>query len=112
MVPLQIWFRAVLIAPEITAPYLAPGEVATIGVIAAGRKQARSIFRFIIGLLRAVRPLAAMVEDETEVTTRLTNRVSIVMFMQSEQHSTPDMQQAREGYQVRWGNANNWGALV
>ncbi len=53
-----------------------------------------------------------MVEDENAVTTRLTNRVSIVMFMQSEQHSTPDMQQAREGYQVRWGNANNWGALV
>jgi hypothetical protein len=28
------------------APYLAPGEVATIAVIAADRKQARSIFRF------------------------------------------------------------------
>jgi phage terminase large subunit-like protein len=30
------------------APYLAPGEVATIAVIAADRKQARSIFRFTI----------------------------------------------------------------
>jgi hypothetical protein len=40
------------------APYLAPGEVATIAVIAADRKQARSIFRFTIGLLRAVPMLA------------------------------------------------------
>jgi hypothetical protein len=57
--------------------YLAPGEVATIGVIAADRKQARTIFRFIIGLLRAVPPLAEMIEDETAETIALTNRVSI-----------------------------------
>ena len=57
--------------------YLAPGEVATIGVIAADRKQARTIFRFIIGLLRAVRPLAEMVEDETAETITLRNRVAI-----------------------------------
>jgi hypothetical protein len=43
---------------------LAPGEVATIAVIAADRKQARSIFRFTIGLLRAVPMLAAMIEDD------------------------------------------------
>ena len=30
-------------------PHLAPGEVATIAVIAADRKQARSIFRYVIG---------------------------------------------------------------
>jgi hypothetical protein len=57
--------------------YLAPGEVATIGVIVADRKQARTIFRFIIGLLRAVRPLAEMVEDETAETITLRNRVAI-----------------------------------
>jgi hypothetical protein len=35
-------------------PHLAPGEVATIAVIAANRAQARSIFRYIVGLLKAV----------------------------------------------------------
>jgi hypothetical protein len=59
------------------APNLAPGELATIGVIAADRKQARTIFRFIIGLLREVRPLAAMIEDDASETITLTNRVTI-----------------------------------
>jgi hypothetical protein len=40
------------------------GEIATVAVIAADRKQARSIFRYTIGLLRAVPALAAMIEDE------------------------------------------------
>src|ERR1019366_1962944 len=56
-------------------PFLAPGEVATVAVIAADRKQARSIFRFIIGLLEAVPALAAMVEDDTAETITLNNRV-------------------------------------
>jgi hypothetical protein len=38
-------------------PYLAPGEVATIAVLAANRPQARSIFRYISGILKAVRCL-------------------------------------------------------
>jgi hypothetical protein len=59
------------------APYLAPGEVATIAVIAADRKQARSIFRFTIGLLRAVPMLAAMIEDDGAEAIVLTNRVVI-----------------------------------
>jgi hypothetical protein len=33
--------------------YLAPGECATIAVLAADRSQARVIFRFCIGLLKA-----------------------------------------------------------
>ena len=45
--------------------HLAPGEVATVAVIAADRRQARSIFRFALGLLRAVDMLAGMIEDET-----------------------------------------------
>jgi hypothetical protein len=58
-------------------PYLAPGEVATIAVIAADRKQARSIFRFVIGLLRAVPSLSAMIEDEQTEFIALNNRVVI-----------------------------------
>jgi hypothetical protein len=59
------------------APYLAPGEVATVAVIAADRKQARSIFRFTIGLLREVALLAPMVLDDTAETITLSNRVQI-----------------------------------
>jgi hypothetical protein len=54
-------------------PYLAPGEVATIAVIAADRKQARSIFRFTIGLLRAVPMLAALIQDDSAEAITLTN---------------------------------------
>ena len=59
------------------APYLAPGEVATIAIIAADRRQARSIFRFTLGLLRAVPMLAGLIEDETAETITLKNRVTI-----------------------------------
>ncbi len=58
-------------------PYLAPGEVATVAVIASDRKQARSIFRYIKGLLDAVPMLAAMVEDATQDAITLNNRVVI-----------------------------------
>jgi hypothetical protein len=57
--------------------YLAPGEVATIAVLAADRKQARSIFRFVTGLLNAVPMLAAMVQDQTAESITLSNRVVI-----------------------------------
>jgi hypothetical protein len=58
-------------------PFLAPGEVATVAVIAANRQQARSIFRFTQGLLTAVPMLRAMIEDETADSITLTNRVVI-----------------------------------
>jgi phage terminase large subunit-like protein len=58
-------------------PFLAPGEVAALAVIAADRKQARAIFRFTIGLLRAVPMLDAMIEDATSETIVLTNRAVI-----------------------------------
>ena len=35
-------------------PHLAPGEVATVAILAANRAQARSIFRYCSGLLKAV----------------------------------------------------------
>ena len=57
--------------------FLAPGEVATIAVIAADRRQARSIFRFALGLLKAVPMLGAMIAEETSDTITLTNRVAI-----------------------------------
>lgn len=57
--------------------YLAPGEVATIAVLAANRSQARSIFRYVSGLLKAVPLLAPLVADETADLITLTNCVVI-----------------------------------
>jgi hypothetical protein len=59
------------------APYLAPGEVATIAVLAANRPQARSIFRYISGLLKAVSLFKPMVLDENQESIVLSNRVVI-----------------------------------
>ena len=50
------------------APYFAPGEVATIGVLAVDKGQARAIFRFVHGLLKAVpmlEPLIVRRDTET-----------------------------------------------
>lgn len=58
-------------------PHLAPGEVATIAIIAADKKQARSIFRFIKGLLEDVALLAPLVDQVTTEAIRLNNRVVI-----------------------------------
>jgi hypothetical protein len=59
------------------APFLAPGEVATVAILAANRRQARSIFRFVSGLLKAVPLLAPMVAHETDEAIELVNRVVI-----------------------------------
>ena len=58
-------------------PHLAAGEVATIGVLASTQKQGRSIFNYVLGLLRAIPSLGAMIEAETADTILLTNRVQI-----------------------------------
>ena len=58
-------------------PFLAPGEVATIAVLAADRSQARAIFRFCLGLLRAVPLLAPMISRSDAEQIVLTNRVVI-----------------------------------
>jgi hypothetical protein len=58
-------------------PYLAPGEVATIAVLAANRPQARSIFRYISGILKAVPLFARMILDENTEAITLSNRVVI-----------------------------------
>ena len=57
--------------------HMAPGEVATIAVIASDRRQARAIFRYVSGLLQAVPMLAELVEDERADTITLRNRVVI-----------------------------------
>ena len=43
-------------------PFLGPGEVATIMIIAADRRQARVIMRYCLGLLRAVPMLKQLIE--------------------------------------------------
>jgi hypothetical protein len=55
----------------------APGEVPTIAIIAADRKQARVILGYAIGLLKAVPMLAGLIEDQLTESVRLTNGVVI-----------------------------------
>jgi hypothetical protein len=57
--------------------FLAPGEIATVAVIAADRKQARSIFRYTIGLLQGVPSLTGAIQDQTADTITLANSVVI-----------------------------------
>jgi hypothetical protein len=59
------------------AEYLAPGERGTIAIIAADRKQARVIFRYLASLLRDIPMLAQLIERETAESFDLTNRVTI-----------------------------------
>jgi hypothetical protein len=58
-------------------PHLGPGETGTIMVIAADRKQARTIMRYCLGLLRNVPMLAQQIEGETQESISLRNRVVI-----------------------------------
>ncbi|MGI4800695.1 MAG: hypothetical protein ACRYG8_43065 [Janthinobacterium lividum] len=57
--------------------YLAPGEVATVAIIAADRKQARTIFRYISGAMNSIGILKRLVQEETTETITLKNRVVI-----------------------------------
>jgi hypothetical protein len=57
--------------------YLAPGERGTIVVLAADRKQARVIFRYIHGLLNGIAMLKLLIERETAEAFDLTNSVTI-----------------------------------
>jgi hypothetical protein len=59
------------------SPSLAPGEVATIAVLAADRSQARAIFRFVSGLLRAVPLLQPLIARSDAEAIVLSNRVVI-----------------------------------
>ena len=56
---------------------LSPGEVATVMVLAADRKQARSVFRYITGLLHSNPMLEAMIIREDKEAVELSNRTAI-----------------------------------
>lgn len=56
---------------------LAPGEVGTLAIIAADRRQARTIMRYIVGFLDAVPMLKAMVTAQTRESITLSNRIVI-----------------------------------
>jgi len=56
---------------------LAPGEVATLPVIAADRRQARTVMRYISGFLDNVPSLSKLVANRTKESVELRNRVNI-----------------------------------
>jgi Terminase large subunit, T4likevirus-type, N-terminal len=58
-------------------PYLGPGERATVMIIAADRRQARVILRYVLGLLRSVPMLARTIERERAESIDLANKVTI-----------------------------------
>jgi hypothetical protein len=58
-------------------PYLGPGEVGTVMVICADRKQARTIMRFALGLLKAVPMLRRQIESVTRESITLKHRIII-----------------------------------
>jgi hypothetical protein len=57
--------------------YLGPGERATVLVVAADRRQARVIFRYVRGLIAANPMLAKKIERETSESIDLSNSVTI-----------------------------------
>jgi hypothetical protein len=57
--------------------YLSPGERGTVMVLAADRKQARVIMRYVQGLIAEVPMLVAMVESESREAIELTNDITI-----------------------------------
>ena len=63
--------------------YLQPGERATVAVIAADRKQARVIIRYVHGLLHGVRMLKKMVEAERAESFDLNNGNTIEVMTAS-----------------------------
>jgi hypothetical protein len=96
---------------------LAPGERATIPIIACDRRQARTVFRYVAGLFEASPVLASMVAEQTAESLELRNRVAIeihtcsfrsvkgytipaaildeVAFYRTEDSATPDVELVR-----------------
>jgi len=62
---------------------LAPGEIATVMVIAADRKQARSVMRYIRGLLEANPMLERMIVRDGQDVIELSNRCAIEIMTAS-----------------------------
>lgn len=59
-------------------PYLSAGEVATVGIIAADRKQARTIFRYVRGLIALVPEMEAEVTRETDEIIEMAGRRVVI----------------------------------
>ena len=57
--------------------WLGPGEVATVMVIAADRKQARVVMRYIAGFIKGISMLRGMLVNQTKEQLELSNRVVI-----------------------------------
>jgi terminase large subunit-like protein len=57
--------------------YLAPGEVATVLVIAADRKQARTILRYVRAFVRDIPLLSKMITREMKESIEFSNRTAI-----------------------------------
>jgi hypothetical protein len=64
-------------------PYLQVGETGTVMIVAADRKQARTIARYCLGLLNAVPMLKKMVASATKDAIALTNNIAIEIFAAS-----------------------------
>lgn len=56
---------------------LSPGEVATVLCLAADRKQARAVFRYVIGLMKGNPMLERLIVKESAETLELANRTVI-----------------------------------
>jgi hypothetical protein len=65
------------------APYLAPGEKGIVMVLAADRRQARTIFHYVHALLTRVPMLANLVARETAESIDLTNGVTVEIMAAS-----------------------------
>ena len=59
------------------SPRLSPGEIGTVLVIAADRKQARAVFRYVSGLLRSNPMLERLIVRESAESIELSNRTAI-----------------------------------
>ena len=68
---------AVFLAMRDYGPYLSPGEKATIPIVAADRKQARTIFRYVLGLIDNIPALAAIKGTERDDFVELGEHVVI-----------------------------------
>lgn len=58
-------------------PFLAPGEVASVMIIATDRRQAKVVMRYINGFLDNIGMLASLVKGRTQESIELNNRVVI-----------------------------------
>jgi hypothetical protein len=56
---------------------LAPGETGTVMLLAADRRQARTLMRYVMGLLEGVPMLTAMIVGRTAESVTLSNRIVI-----------------------------------